>query len=75
MLVEGAQLAQLTDAEVLEMQAAFATHGVLFFRNQDLPPAEHLRFARRFGELVHNQFFSHDDQFPDIAEVRKDPDQ
>ena len=74
-LVEGAQLAQLTDAQVLEMQAAFTTHGVLFFRNQDLPPAEHLRFARRFGELVHNQFFSHDEQFPDIAEVRKDPDQ
>ena len=74
-MVEGVQLAQLTDAEIEEMRTAFATHGVLFLRNQDFPPAEHLRFARRFGDLVINKFFSHDDEFPDIAEVRKDPDQ
>jgi taurine dioxygenase len=74
-LIEGVQLAQLTDAEVLEMRTAFATHGVLYLRDQNFPPDEHLRFARRFGNLVHNKFFSHDDQFPDIAEVRKDADQ
>ena len=75
MLVEGVQLAQLSDPEIEELRTAFATHGVLFLRNQELPPAEHLRFARRFGDLVKNKFFSHDDEFPDIAEVRKDADQ
>jgi alpha-ketoglutarate-dependent taurine dioxygenase len=74
-LVKGVQLAQLTDSEVVELRAAFAQHGVLFFREQEFPPSRHLEFAQRFGDMVKNKFFSHDDEFPDIAEVRKDPDQ
>lgn len=75
MLVEGVQLSQLSDAEVTELRTLFSEHGALFFREQDLPPAEHVRFARRFGEMVKNEFFSHDSQFPEVAVVRKDPDQ
>lgn len=74
-LVEDVQLARLSDPDIVELRSLFASHGVLFFREQQLPPAEHLRFARRFGELVENKFFSRDDAFPDIALVRKDPDQ
>jgi taurine dioxygenase len=74
-LVQDAQLAQLSDAQVASLRTALADHGALFLRDQDFPPAEHLRFARRFGALVKNQFFSHDNEFPDVAEVRKDPDQ
>lgn len=74
-LVNNIQLAELSDTEIKNLRVALANHGVLFFRNQHLPPEEHLHFARRFGELVKNKFFSHDTEFPDIAEVRKDPDQ
>ncbi len=74
-LVEGVQLAALNDSEIAAMRGLLAESGVLFLREQDLPPEEHLRFARRFGDLVKNQFFSHDEEMPDIAEVRKDPDQ
>ncbi|MGB1139703.1 MAG: TauD/TfdA dioxygenase family protein [Halioglobus sp.] len=74
-LVSDVQLAQLSDAEVDDLKSEFVVHGVLFFREQQLPPEEHLRFAHRFGDIVKNKFFSHDDAWPDIAEVRKDPDQ
>jgi len=74
-LVRDLQLARASDSEIDDLKVEFARHGVLFFRQQELPPQEHLRFARRFGEMVKNRFFSHDDALPDIAEVRKDPDQ
>lgn len=74
-LVSDVQLAQLKDTEIDDLKSEFVAHGVLFFREQQLPPEEHLRFAQRFGEIVKNKFFSHDIAWPDIAEVRKDPDQ
>ena len=48
-VVSGLQLASMTDAELIELRSAFTEHGLLFFRDQELPPEEHLRFARRFG--------------------------
>ena len=75
MLVEDVQLADLSDADIEELRSHFADHGAIFFRDQALPPAEHLRFARRFGELVENKFFSRVEEFPEIGVVRKDPDQ
>ncbi len=75
MIVEDIQLAQLSDEEIVELRRAFAEHGVLFFYNQDLPPAEHLRFAKRFGTLVVNRFFQPVEDFPEIAQVRKEKGQ
>ncbi len=74
-VVEDIQLAQLSDNEVVELRQIFAEHGVLFFRNQDLPPAEHLRFAKRFGTIVVNRFFQPVPDFPEIAQVRKEKNQ
>ena len=51
-IVSGLQLATMTDADLTELRTAFSQHGVLFFRDQILPPKEHLRFARRFGKIV-----------------------
>ena len=56
-LVSGIQLATLSDNELTSLRDAFAEHGLLFFRDQELPPAEHLRFAERFGSIVINKFF------------------
>ena len=74
-IVSDLQLATMTDAELTELRAAFSQHGVLFFRDQTLPPKEHLRFARRFGKIVVNKFFKTTILDPEIAEVRKEKTQ
>ena len=75
MVVEGIQLAELTDDQIIELRRHFAEHGVLFSYDQKLPPAEHLRFAQRFGTLVVNRFFQPVEGFPEIAQVRKEKTQ
>lgn len=42
---------RLTDDEVAAVKAALDAHGVVFFRDQDITPEQHLAFGRRFGEL------------------------
>ena len=56
-VVSDLQLATMSDVELTELRSAFTKHGLLFFRDQELPPEEHLRFARRFGTIVVNKFF------------------
>jgi alpha-ketoglutarate-dependent taurine dioxygenase len=43
--------AELDDQTFHAIDAAYNAHTVIVFRNQQLTPAQHLRFARRFGEL------------------------
>ncbi|MBT5387575.1 MAG: TauD/TfdA family dioxygenase [Porticoccaceae bacterium] len=74
-LVSDLQLASLSDKELSELRGAFAEYGLLFFRDQVLPPEEHLRFARRFGKIVVNKFFKTTEEYPEIAEVRKEKTQ
>lgn len=74
-VVEGLQLASVTEQNIQALRMAFAEHGVLFFRDQQLTPEQHLEFARRFGEIVMNKFFGETDEFAEIAEVRKEPGQ
>ncbi|MEH6605339.1 MAG: TauD/TfdA family dioxygenase, partial [Pseudomonadales bacterium] len=74
-LVSELQLAEISDLELAELRQAFAEHGLLFFREQKLSSADHLAFACRFGELVINKFFKPVENYPDIAEVRKDKTQ
>ncbi|MGI9645850.1 MAG: TauD/TfdA dioxygenase family protein [Ilumatobacteraceae bacterium] len=74
-VVGDVQLADLSDADLDQLRAAFGEHGLLFFRDQDLSPGDHLAFARRYGDIVLNKFFTHTDTHPEIAEVRKEPGQ
>lgn len=74
-VVSGLQLASITDNELAKLRTLFAEHGLLFFRDQVLPPEEHLRFARRFGDIVVNKFFKTTPEHPEIAEVRKEKTQ
>lgn len=74
-LISEVQLAAVSDAEIAELRSVLAKRGVLFFRDQDFPPKEHRTFARRFGEIVLNKFFMPVDEFPEIAEVRKEANQ
>lgn len=51
------QLAFMTDAQLETLRGALTEHGLVFFRGQQLSEEEHLRFARRFGDIVVNNFF------------------
>lgn len=73
--VRGVQLARLDDDALARVRAALAKHGVLFFRDQDLSPEAHLAFAQRLGPIVVNKFFRESDAHPEIAEVRREPEQ
>ena len=54
---------------------AFGKYGVVFFREQDLTPEQHVGLAERFGPIDINRFFAHVPDYPMIAEVRKEPEQ
>jgi len=57
-----------------EIRAQLLTHRVLFLRDQDISRAEHVAFARRFGELEdHPVIGSHPDH-PGLVQVYKNPD-
>ncbi|MFB3077935.1 MAG: TauD/TfdA dioxygenase family protein, partial [Lysobacterales bacterium] len=74
--VNGLDLKDELSREVLtELRQAHAEHGVLFFRDQQLTPEEHVAFAERVGTININRFFTAVDGYPNIAEVRKEPDQ
>jgi taurine dioxygenase len=72
--VSGADLRELDDATFAEIHAAWLQHEVLFFRDQDLSPAQHKAFGRRFGTLqVHPFLHSRaDDGHPEIVVLESD---
>ncbi len=75
-LVHGVDLAQpLSDEDFSVLRQAFADHEVLFFRDQQLTPEQHLSFARRWAPIDVNRFFKAVPGQPEIAEVRKEPEQ
>jgi taurine dioxygenase len=74
--VEGVDLGKDMDTgTVSQLREALGAHGVLFFRDQNLTPDQHITAAERFGQIDINRFFAHLDGFEKIAEVRKEPEQ
>ena len=65
----------LTPEETGEIREALNEHGVIFFRDQELTPEQHIAFAERFAPINVNRFFRSAPGHPQIAEVRKEPDQ
>lgn len=75
-IIGGIDISQtIDDGDVVTIRRALADYGVVFFRDQHLTEAQHLAFARRFGEININRFFKAVEGWPMIAEVRKEPDQ
>jgi len=58
-----------------EIRQTFHEYGVIFFRDQKLSPEQHIAFAQNFGPINVNRFFTPVAGYPQIAEVRKEPDQ
>ena len=71
--VQGLDLKELTSTEVDAITAAQAQHGVVFFHDQSMTPAEQLRVARRFGDVNVNRFFTPVPEQPEVALVLKEP--
>ncbi len=61
----------LDDETVAAIRRAWLEHLVIFFRDQDLPPAKFLAFARRFGEPIEYPFVRGLEEFPEIIPVMK----
>ncbi len=58
-----------------ELRAAFVEHGLIFLRDQDITPDEHIAFAERWGEININRFFPRLEGYDQVATVTKEPDQ
>jgi taurine dioxygenase len=72
----GLDLARPLSADDLDaVRAAFAEHGVVFFRDQAITEAQHIAFARNWGRININRFFAAHPQYPEIALVVKEADQ
>jgi len=65
----------LPDPAFAAIRAAFADHGLIFFRDQAISEARHIEFARRFAPININRFFAAHPRHPEIALVTKEPDQ
>jgi len=73
--IAGVDLANLSDKAFATVRAALFEHGVIFFRDQELSPEHHIALAERFGKIDINRFFKAVEGYPQIAEVRTEPDQ
>ena len=61
-------------ALVAEIRQLLLQHRVLFFRNQDFTRAEHVAFARHFGELEDHPVAGSDPENPGLVRIYKSPD-
>ena len=71
--VQGVDLNAMSDVEVEAVSDAQAEHGVVFFRDQSLPPDRQLAAAERFGAINVNRFFTPVPEEPRVAMVLKEP--
>ena len=70
--IHGVNLAgDLDDDTVAAIRQAWLKHCVIFFRDQDLPPARFLQLARRFGNVIEYPFIKGLEGFPEIIPVMK----
>ncbi len=71
--IHGVDLKQpLPPATLREIRDAFVTWKVVFFRGQHLDHAQHVDFARQFGEpTIGHPVFGHEDAFPEVYSVAK----
>jgi taurine dioxygenase len=57
-----------------EIRALLLKHKVLFLHDQEITRAEHVAFARRFGELEDHPVVGSDPEHPGLVRIYKGPD-
>ena len=73
--VSQVDLGNLSATEENHLRETFAEQGLLLIRDQSLDENQHIEFAKRWGPINVNRFFTAHNQFPEIAMVVKEPDQ
>ncbi|MDG2114849.1 MAG: TauD/TfdA family dioxygenase [Actinomycetota bacterium] len=73
--ITGVQVSKLTNGEFESVREVFLDRSVVFFRDQELSPEQHIEFAQRWGDIDFNAYFGRVEGHPEIAEVLKEPDQ
>lgn len=66
--------AGLADPVVAEIRQALHDYKVIFFRDQPLTGAQHVAFARRFGELEVHPFIPGNSAHPELVRFEKSAD-
>ncbi len=66
--------AAVDEALLAEIRALWLKHRVLFFRDQDITRAEHVAFARRFGDLEDHPVAGSDPENPGLVRIYKSPE-
>ena len=74
--LHGVQLADAAQDESLfqDIRRLLLTHKVLFLREQQLSRAQHVAFARRFGELEDHPVAGSDPEHPGLVRIYKSPE-
>lgn len=74
-VVDGVDLTTpLADEVVGELRQALLDYKVLFFREQPLTAAQHVSFARRFGDLEIHPFIPGNKEHPELVRFAKSAD-
>ena len=66
--------AELPEATIAAIRQALLDHQVIFFRDQQLAPAQQVAFGRRFGPLNIHPYVSGMADHPEVMEVIKEPE-
>lgn len=64
----------LPDETIAAIRAALVEHQVIFFRDQELTPAQQVAFGRRFGPLNIHPYVSGMADHPEVMEIVKEPE-
>ena len=73
--VSGVSLADCSDEQMGAIRQTIYEHGVAVFRDQEFSPEDHIKFGRRWGGIDVNNYFPLQEDFNEIAVVKKEPDQ
>jgi taurine dioxygenase len=74
--ISGVDLSRpLPDEVIGEIRKALLDNLVIFFHDQQLTPVQQLAFGRRFGALQVHDFVEAMAGYPEILEVRKEPEE
>ena len=72
--ISGVDLSQdLPDETIAAIRRAFVEHQVIFFRDQELTPAQQVAFGARFGPLNIHPYVAGMAEHPEVMEIIKEP--
>src|ERR1043165_7776595 len=72
--IQGVDLSKpLSNAQFDDIHTAFLKHHVIFFRDQQLTPEQHVAFGKRWGTLNIHPYVKGMEGYPEILEIIKEP--